>query len=124
MLSDETEDEILFFGGKDYVALFCELTKDVKSRRTAFYSSAEPPAAPRLHAGEIRHNDPKKRAFPGRKRLSSTDCLIRTKAHCGWDVGARIVQQRASMCTIRGSPEDEFETKESHLVSSITRVDD
>jgi hypothetical protein len=45
MLPDETEDEILFFGGKDYVALFCELTKDVKSRRTAFYSSAEPPEA-------------------------------------------------------------------------------
>jgi hypothetical protein len=59
MLPDETEDEILFFGGKDYVALFCELTKDVKSRRTVFYSSAEPPAAPRLHAGEIRHNDQK-----------------------------------------------------------------
>jgi len=48
MLPDETEDEILFFGGKDYVALFCELTKDMTSRRTVFYGSAEPPAAPRL----------------------------------------------------------------------------
>ncbi|HWO36453.1 MAG TPA: hypothetical protein VNO32_47305 [Candidatus Acidoferrum sp.] len=89
MLPDETEDEILFFGGKDYVALFCRLTKDVKSRRTVFYSSAEP-AAPRLHSGEIRHNDQNKLALRGRKRLSSTDCLIRTKAHYGWAVVARI----------------------------------
>jgi hypothetical protein len=46
MLPEETEDEIVFFGGKDYIALFCELTRGVKSERTVFYNSAQPPAAP------------------------------------------------------------------------------
>jgi hypothetical protein len=46
MLPDETEDDILFFGGKDYIALFCELTAGVKRRRTLLYSSAQPPVAP------------------------------------------------------------------------------
>ena len=33
MLPEETEDEIVFLGGKDYIALFCELTCGVRSER-------------------------------------------------------------------------------------------
>jgi hypothetical protein len=46
MLADETEHEILFLGGKAYIPLFCKLTGSVKSKRTVFYSSAQPPDAP------------------------------------------------------------------------------
>lgn len=41
-----TDQPVLFFGGKDYVPLFCELTKHVSGPRTVFYNSARPPAAP------------------------------------------------------------------------------
>jgi hypothetical protein len=46
MLPEETGDEIVFFGGKDYIALFCKLTCGHRSERTVFYNSALPPAAP------------------------------------------------------------------------------
>jgi hypothetical protein len=46
MLPDETADEVLFFGGKDYIPLFCKLSAGVKSKRTVFYSSGHPPDAP------------------------------------------------------------------------------
>ena len=35
----------VFFGGKDYLPLFCDLTKDVKAKRTVFYNSGYAPAA-------------------------------------------------------------------------------
>jgi hypothetical protein len=54
MLPDETADEVLFFGGKDYIPLFCKLSAGVKSKRTVFYSSAR---CARLRAGEVRDND-------------------------------------------------------------------
>jgi hypothetical protein len=41
-----TDQPVLFFGGKDYVPLFCELTKHIRGPRTVFYSSATPPIAP------------------------------------------------------------------------------
>ena len=41
-----TDRPVLFFGGKDYVPLFCELTKHVSGPRTVFYNSASPLAAP------------------------------------------------------------------------------
>lgn len=45
------EVPVLFFGGKDYVSLFCELTSHVKGPRIVFYNSSKPPAAVncRLH---------------------------------------------------------------------------
>ncbi len=45
-LPAETTEPVVFFGGKDYVSLFCELTKDIKSVRYIFYNSASPPDAP------------------------------------------------------------------------------
>lgn len=46
MLPDGTQEGILFFGSKEYVPLFCALTKGVKAARTVFYNTAQPPAAP------------------------------------------------------------------------------
>lgn len=37
---------MIFFGGKDYVPLFCKLTGDITSNRTIFYNANEPPEAP------------------------------------------------------------------------------
>jgi hypothetical protein len=36
----------VFFGGKDYVPLFAELSKAVVTSKTVFYNSKEPPTAP------------------------------------------------------------------------------
>jgi hypothetical protein len=43
MLPDETDEEILFFGGKDYLPLFCSLTNAIKTTKTVFYNSAQRP---------------------------------------------------------------------------------
>jgi hypothetical protein len=45
MLPMSTVEPIVFFGGKDYVPLFCTLTKSAKGKRTVFYNSANPPVA-------------------------------------------------------------------------------
>lgn len=46
LLPPETEEGIVFFGGKDYLPLFSELTREVKRRRTVIYNAATPPEAP------------------------------------------------------------------------------
>jgi hypothetical protein len=46
MLSVDIDDEIMFFGGKDYVQLFCTLTSKVRATRKIFHSALEPPDAP------------------------------------------------------------------------------
>ena len=43
MLPDDTDDDVVFFGGKDYLPLFCELTADVRGKRTVFYNSVQRP---------------------------------------------------------------------------------
>lgn len=43
MLPDQTDQEIVFFGGKDYLPLFCSLTAPVRTKRTVFYNSAVTP---------------------------------------------------------------------------------
>jgi hypothetical protein len=43
MLPQDTDEEILFFGGKDYLPLFCSLTSAVRARKTVFYNSAQHP---------------------------------------------------------------------------------
>jgi len=43
MLPQDTGEEILFFGGKDYLPLFCSLTNGTKGKRTIFYNSASAP---------------------------------------------------------------------------------
>lgn len=45
-LTAEVGDEVVFFGGKDYLPLFCELTADVGATKTVFYNSASPPITP------------------------------------------------------------------------------
>lgn len=45
-LPEATTDEVYFFGGKDYVQLFCHLTRHVRGPRTVYYNSAVPPRAP------------------------------------------------------------------------------
>lgn len=41
MLPEHFDDEIVFFGGKDYVPRFSELTERTKSKRTVFYSGRQ-----------------------------------------------------------------------------------
>ena len=45
-LPNSTEEPIFFFGGKDYVPLFCKLTHGVRGRRTVFFNSEFAPDAP------------------------------------------------------------------------------
>lgn len=45
MLPSDTKEPIVFFGGKDYVPLFCKLTKSTKATRTVYFNSAQPPVA-------------------------------------------------------------------------------
>ena len=47
MLPDDTAKPVVFFGGKDYVSLFCALTNQVKSPRHVIYNAIKPPDAPR-----------------------------------------------------------------------------
>jgi hypothetical protein len=46
MLRDDCDDETIFFGGKDYLALFCALTNRLRGNRTVFYNSGSAPVAP------------------------------------------------------------------------------
>jgi len=46
MLPDDTKEEIVFFGGKDYLPLFCSLTGEITSERRVFYNSGRAPQAP------------------------------------------------------------------------------
>jgi hypothetical protein len=43
MLSDDGDDKLLFFGGKDYLPLFSRLTDRFKGTRIIFYNSAQAP---------------------------------------------------------------------------------
>ena len=44
-LEDETDD-IVFLGGKDYLPLFCSLTKQYAAPKTVFYNSSSIPSLP------------------------------------------------------------------------------
>lgn len=46
MLPPDARDSLVFFGGKDYVSLFCELTRTAKGVRRVFYNSTHAPDAP------------------------------------------------------------------------------
>ena len=46
MLPSHSEEPITFFGGKDYLPLFCALTKQAAGPRTVFYASTQAPEAP------------------------------------------------------------------------------
>ena len=45
LLPQDSKDPIVFFGGKSYVPLFCELTRSFNCRKVVFYNSAAPPRA-------------------------------------------------------------------------------
>lgn len=45
-LPETTTDPIFFFGGKDYIGLFCQLTNHVQGPRTIYHNSADAPRAP------------------------------------------------------------------------------
>lgn len=47
MLPDGCAEPMVFFGGKDYVPLFAELTKTINAPKTVFYNSESAPEAPR-----------------------------------------------------------------------------
>jgi hypothetical protein len=46
LFSADAHDEIIFFGGKDYLPLFCSLTTSVKALKRIFYNSKLLPSAP------------------------------------------------------------------------------
>jgi hypothetical protein len=46
MLNTVNADVVVFFGGKDYLPLFCSLTGDSPARRIVFYNSGRTPDAP------------------------------------------------------------------------------
>jgi len=43
MLPAATNEDIHFFGGKDYLPLFCSLTATIRTKKIVFYNSARPP---------------------------------------------------------------------------------
>jgi hypothetical protein len=43
MLSNATGQDIVFFGGKDYVPLFCSLTDTIRNKKVVFFNSATVP---------------------------------------------------------------------------------
>jgi hypothetical protein len=46
MLPSDAGEDVVFFGSKGYLPLFCSLTNDIKATRTVFYRAAQPPEAP------------------------------------------------------------------------------
>ncbi len=44
MLPTDIAEPVVFFGGKSYVSLFCQLTKHVKGKRYLFYAGERPEA--------------------------------------------------------------------------------
>ena len=56
MLPENTTKPAVFFGGKDYVNFFCDLTGQMQGPRYVFYNSVNPPDAPgcQLHRFQTR----------------------------------------------------------------------
>jgi len=46
MLRADSDDDLVFFGGKDYLPLFCKLTQNYLGNRFVFYNSAIQPNTP------------------------------------------------------------------------------
>lgn len=46
MMEAGLDDQVVFFGGKDYVPLFCKLTESIKATKTVFYNSDSLPRTP------------------------------------------------------------------------------
>ncbi len=59
LLSQDSKDPIVFFGGKSYVPLFCELTRSFNCRKVLFYNSKNPPHAPDCELKECFSTNPR-----------------------------------------------------------------
>ena len=46
MMQAGIDDRVVFFGGKDYIPLFCRLTESIKTAKTVFFNLKSPPSAP------------------------------------------------------------------------------
>ncbi|MCZ6860067.1 MAG: hypothetical protein O7I42_07295, partial [Alphaproteobacteria bacterium] len=46
MMPADNGQPVVFFGGKDYVSLFCSLTERINGQRHVYYNSANAPDAP------------------------------------------------------------------------------
>jgi hypothetical protein len=68
-LAADADDDILFFGGKDYVPLFNALTKTIRGIKTVFYNSKHVPNVPGCTLKTIRNNHPNQLALPMRPVL-------------------------------------------------------
>jgi hypothetical protein len=69
MLPADTDDEIVFFGGKDYLPLFCKLTAPIRSTKTVFYNSGNPPRADGVQAQALRDSHAYQLALRMRQRF-------------------------------------------------------
>lgn len=45
-LIDDGVNQVVFFGGKDYLPMFCRLTSTLRAERIVFFNSRVPPSAP------------------------------------------------------------------------------
>ena len=55
-----TKDDIVFFGGKDYLRLFRKLTSAASGRRIVFYNSGTTPVAPGCELRRFRSSNLRK----------------------------------------------------------------
>ncbi len=46
MLPDNDDEDVVFFGGKDYLHLFCSLTREYRGKRCIYYNSGSQPEVP------------------------------------------------------------------------------
>lgn len=56
MLPDDTAKPVVFFGGKDYVSLFCALTDRVQGPRRVLYNAKNAPTAPNCQTRKYHTN--------------------------------------------------------------------
>lgn len=54
MLKSDTDEPVIFLGGKDYIPLFCELTSHLPNQRIVIYNSDKVPLAP--NCDTLRYN--------------------------------------------------------------------
>lgn len=93
MLPANSDEDLYFFGGEEYVPLFCRLTAAHPGRRIVFYHSANPPEAPgctlrKFESGSETHwhhecakaflaDRPKPRAEPVQRKVSHLESRLR-----------------------------------------------
>jgi hypothetical protein len=56
MLPGDTKIDVVFFGGKDYLPLFCSLTEAISCKKIVFFKFCERAAGQQLHAQTFRND--------------------------------------------------------------------